>query len=46
MIELKAGNFKPEHAGQLYFYLTAVDEQLPAIDKLIDNVSSVIKDDE
>lgn len=94
VIELKAGNFKPEHAGQLNFYLTAVDEQikldrhepsiglllcknrnklvaeyalrttanpigiaeyqindklpkeieeqLPAIDKLIDNVSSVI----
>lgn len=28
VIELKAGAFKPEHAGQLGFYLTAVDAQL------------------
>jgi predicted nuclease of restriction endonuclease-like (RecB) superfamily len=28
VVELKAGPFKPEHAGQLNFYLTAVDEQL------------------
>jgi predicted nuclease of restriction endonuclease-like (RecB) superfamily len=28
VIELKAGAFKPEHLGQLGFYLTAVDEQL------------------
>ncbi|MDM0113371.1 PDDEXK nuclease domain-containing protein [Variovorax sp. J22R133] len=28
VVELKAGAFKPEHAGQLSFYLTAVDEQL------------------
>ncbi len=27
-IELKAGKFKPEHLGQLSFYLTAVDAQL------------------
>jgi predicted nuclease of restriction endonuclease-like (RecB) superfamily len=98
VIELKAGDFKPEHAGQLNFYLTAVDEQvkldrhepsiglllcknrnklvaeyalrtaanpigiaeyqindklpkeieeqLPAIEKLIDNVSSVIAEEE
>ena len=26
MIELKAGKFKPEYAGQMNFYLTAVDE--------------------
>jgi predicted nuclease of restriction endonuclease-like (RecB) superfamily len=26
VIELKAGGFKPEHLGQLGFYLTAVDE--------------------
>ena len=26
--ELKRGDFKPEHAGQLNFYLSAVDEQL------------------
>jgi predicted nuclease of restriction endonuclease-like (RecB) superfamily len=26
VIELKAGDFKPEHLGQLGFYLTAVDE--------------------
>lgn len=28
VIELKAGKFKPEHLGQLSFYLTAVDAQL------------------
>jgi predicted nuclease of restriction endonuclease-like (RecB) superfamily len=28
VVELKAGEFKPEHAGQLNFYLTLVDEQL------------------
>ena len=28
VIELKAGRFKPEHLGQLSFYLTAVDEQV------------------
>jgi len=28
VVELKAGKFKPEHLGQLGFYLTAVDRQL------------------
>lgn len=28
VIELKAGSFKPEHAGQLNFYLSAVDAQM------------------
>jgi predicted nuclease of restriction endonuclease-like (RecB) superfamily len=28
VIELKAGKFKPEHLGQLGFYLTAVDTQV------------------
>ena len=28
VIELKTGKFKPEHLGQLGFYLTAVDRQL------------------
>jgi predicted nuclease of restriction endonuclease-like (RecB) superfamily len=28
VIELKAGAFKPEHIGQLGFYMTAVDRQL------------------
>ena len=28
VIELKAGEFKPEHLGQLGFYLTAVDKQI------------------
>ena len=28
VIELKAGPFKPEHVGQLGFYLTAVDMQM------------------
>jgi predicted nuclease of restriction endonuclease-like (RecB) superfamily len=27
VVELKAGDFKPEHTGQLSFYLSAVDEQ-------------------
>ena len=28
VVELKAGEFKPEHAGQLNFYLSAVDDRL------------------
>jgi predicted nuclease of restriction endonuclease-like (RecB) superfamily len=32
VVELKAGAFKPEHAGQLNFYLAAVDAQLKAAD--------------
>jgi predicted nuclease of restriction endonuclease-like (RecB) superfamily len=28
VIELKTGDFKPEHLGQLGFYLTAVDKQI------------------
>ena len=28
MVELKAGDFKPEHAGQLNFYITLVDERI------------------
>jgi len=28
VVELKAGAFKPEHAGQLSFYLSAVDTQI------------------
>lgn len=28
VVELKAGEFKPEHAGQLNFYVTLVDEQI------------------
>jgi hypothetical protein len=28
VIELKAGTFKPEHAGKLSFYLSAVDAEL------------------
>jgi predicted nuclease of restriction endonuclease-like (RecB) superfamily len=28
VIELKAGRFKPEHAGKLNFYLSAVDSQM------------------
>ena len=28
MVELKATAFKPEHAGQLNFYLAAVDAQI------------------
>jgi len=30
VVELKAGAFKPEHAGQLSFYLSAVDVQMKA----------------
>jgi predicted nuclease of restriction endonuclease-like (RecB) superfamily len=30
VIEIKAGKFKPEHTGQLSFYLTAVDAQVKA----------------
>lgn len=30
VVELKAGPFKPEHAGQLNFYLSAVDAQVKA----------------
>ena len=30
VVELKAGKFKPEHLGQLGFYLTAIDRQLKA----------------
>jgi predicted nuclease of restriction endonuclease-like (RecB) superfamily len=32
VVELKAGAFKPEHAGQLNFYLAAVDRQIKAPD--------------
>lgn len=32
VVELKATAFKPEHAGQLNFYLTAVDRQIKAQD--------------
>lgn len=32
VVELKATAFKPEHAGQLNFYLTAVDAQIKAED--------------
>ncbi len=32
VVELKAGEFKPEHAGQLNFYLTAIDRQIKAAD--------------
>ncbi len=32
VIELKAGKFKPEHLGQLGFYLTAVDRQVKSED--------------
>jgi predicted nuclease of restriction endonuclease-like (RecB) superfamily len=28
VIELKGGNFKPEHLGQLGFYMTAIDRQV------------------
>jgi hypothetical protein len=28
VVELKAGAFKPEHSGQLSFYLSAVDAQM------------------
>jgi len=30
VIEIKAGKFKPEHLGQLSFYMTAVDAQVKA----------------
>lgn len=30
VIEIKAGKFKPEHLGQLSFYMTAIDAQLKA----------------
>ncbi len=30
VVELKAGAFKPEHAGQLSFYLSALDAQMKA----------------
>ena len=32
MVELKATAFKPEHAGQLNFYLAAIDAQVKAPD--------------
>jgi len=32
VVELKATEFRPEHAGQLNFYLTAVDRQIKAPD--------------
>jgi hypothetical protein len=32
VVELKAQPFKPEHAGQLNFYLSAVDAQIKASD--------------
>jgi predicted nuclease of restriction endonuclease-like (RecB) superfamily len=32
VVELKGGAFKPEHAGQLNFYVTLVDEQLKSAD--------------
>lgn len=32
VIELKGGKFKPEHLGQLGFYMTAVDAQVKAAD--------------
>jgi predicted nuclease of restriction endonuclease-like (RecB) superfamily len=32
VIEIKGGAFKPEHIGQLNFYLTAVDAQVKAAD--------------
>ena len=32
VVEFKAGAFKPEHAGQLNFYLAAVDAQIKAAD--------------
>jgi predicted nuclease of restriction endonuclease-like (RecB) superfamily len=31
VIELKIGEFKPEYAGQLSFYLTAIDEQIKEV---------------
>jgi hypothetical protein len=32
VVELKAGEFKPEHAGKLNVYLAAVDRQIKASD--------------
>ena len=32
VVELKAGEFKPEHTGKLNFYLAAVDAQIKAAD--------------
>lgn len=32
VIELKSGKFKPEHAGKLNFYLSAVDSQLKRVE--------------
>ena len=32
VVELKATAFKPEHAGQLNFYLAAIDAQVKALD--------------
>ena len=32
VVELKGGAFKPEHIGQLNFYLTVVDAQIKAAD--------------
>lgn len=32
VVELKGGAFKPEHAGQLNFYVTLVDERLKSAD--------------
>lgn len=32
VVELKGGKFKPEHLGQLGFYMTAVDAQVKAAD--------------
>ena len=31
VIELKIGEFRPEYAGQLSFYLTAIDEQIKEV---------------
>lgn len=36
VVELKAGDFKPEHAGQLNFYVTLVDEKIKSAE---DNVT-------
>jgi len=33
VVELKTTKFKPEHAGQMQFYLTALDEQEKGIDE-------------
>ena len=32
VIELKTGKFKPEYAGQLNFYLTAIDREVKSAD--------------